>query len=158
MSLYAPILVQVKKVNPKALVPMYMNPGDAGCDVCACLDEPVTIRPGERVLIPTGLAFAIQDGFECQVRSRSGLALKKGIVVINSPGTIDSGYRGELGVVLLNTNNPTIYANIENPFVIKHGDRIAQLVFAPVVQAHFSPCEDLPASTRGQGGFGSTGV
>lgn len=145
--------VQVKKLNPKAFVPLYANPGDAGCDVCACLDEPLILSPGERVLVPTGLAFAIQEGFECQVRSRSGLAAKHGIVVLNSPGTIDSGYRGEVGVILYNTNPKYNW-----DFVIKHGDRIAQLVFAPVVRAHFVPADELPDSQRGSGGFGSTGV
>lgn len=164
MSLYTPILVNVKKVHPKAFVPMYMNPGDSGCDACACLDSELLdhdkmaiypngemrLGPGQVFAVPTGLAFAIQDGFECQVRSRSGLALKNGIVVLNSPGTIDSQYRGEVKVILYNTSN--------DMFVIKHGMRIAQLVFAPVVQAHFQPCEDLPNSQRGTGGFGSTGV
>lgn len=143
--------VEVKKLNPKAFVPMYMNPGDAGCDICACLDESFTLGPGQVYAVPTGLAFAIQDGFECQVRSRSGLALKNGIVVLNSPGTIDSGYRGEVKVILANTH-------ASQTFTIKHGDRIAQLVFAPVTQAHFQPCDELPESQRNKGGFGSTGV
>ena len=142
--------VLVKKLNPKAFVPLYAKPGDAGCDVCACLDDEISLAPGESRLIPTGLAFAIQDGFECQVRSRSGLALKFGVVVLNSPGTIDSGYRGEVGVILHNTG--------PGEFIVTHGARIAQLVFAPVVTGHFVPCEELPSSDRGQGGFGSTGV
>lgn len=145
--------VQVKKLNPKAMLPVYANPGDAGCDVFACLDEDVTIHPGGRVLIPTGLSMAIQEGFECQVRSRSGLALKHGIVVLNSPGTIDSGYRGELGIVLYSANPKYNW-----DFTVKHGDRIAQLVFAPVTQAHFVLGDELPDSKRGTGGFGSSGV
>jgi dUTP pyrophosphatase len=154
--------VQIKKLNPKAFIPLYMSPGDAGCDVCACLDNDIELFPGERVVVPTGLAFAIQDGFECQVRSRSGLALKSGVIVLNAPGTIDSGYRGELKVVLHNTNPKHVwngYHEVPNPpFQIVHGMRIAQLVFAPVAQAFFSPCDELPESERGKGGFGSTGV
>jgi len=140
---------------------MYKQPGDAGCDVSACLSAPITLKPGERALIPTGLAFAIQDGFECQIRSRSGLALKSGIMVLNSPGTIDAGYRGEVGVVLLNTNKQEYWEGIREcskDLTIAHGDRIAQLVFAPVTEAVFQEQTELPDSKRGTGGFGSTGV
>lgn len=148
--------VKVKKLNPRAFLPIYARLGDAGCDVCACLDEPIVLKPGERVLVPTGLAFAIQEGYECQVRSRSGLALKNGIVVLNSPGTIDSGYRGPLGVILHNTN-PQLMVGM-NDFTIKHGDRIAQLVFAPFTTAGFELVEELSDTQRGTGGFGSSGV
>lgn len=153
--------VLVKKLNQLATLPAYKQPFDAGCDVCACLDADkfysiegapaaLTLGPGQTVLVPTGLAIAIQPGFECQVRTRSGLALKNGIVVANSPGTIDSGYRGEIGVILHNTSNVD--------FTIHHGDRIAQLVFAPVAEAAFFEQSELPDSKRGTGGFGSTGV
>lgn len=142
--------VEVKKLNPKAFMPMYMDPGDAGCDVFACVPQNLSLYPGETMLVPTGLAFAIEDGFECQVRSRSGLALRNGIIVLNSPGTIDCGYRGEVRVILHNSSGAT--------FTIKHGDRIAQLVFAPITKAHFVPVVELPLSSRGTGGFGSTGV
>lgn len=144
------VVVLVKKLSPKAFLPLYNKPGDAGCDVCACLEEDLSIGPGGTGLVPTGLAFAIQDGFECQVRSRSGLALKNGIVVLNSPGTIDAGYRGEVGVILHNISNTT--------YTVKHGARIAQLVFAPVTQASFQLTEELSDSSRGTGGFGSSGV
>lgn len=142
--------ILVKKLNPNAVLPTYANPGDAGCDVSACLDAPVVISPGQTKLIPTGLSFSIQGGFECQVRSRSGLSLKNGIVVLNSPGTIDSQYLGPVGVILYNVS--------QTDFTVTHGMRIAQLVFAPVSQASFQLTEDLGTTQRGSGGFGSSGV
>ena len=153
--------MKVKKSNPMAILPTYAKPGDAGCDVRACLDEPIVLKPGERVLVPTGLVFAIPEGFECQVRSRSGLALKNGIMVLNSPGTIDSGYRGPVGVVLFNTNKQSYWEghrDLSQDLTIRHGDRIAQLVFAPVTTMAFEEAEELDDTERGVGGFGSSGV
>ena len=137
-------------VAPGAILPSYQTVGAAGADLCACLSEPVVLSPGQRAIVPTGLSFAIPSGYEIQVRPRSGLAAKNGITVLNSPGTIDSDYRGEVKVILINLGT-------EN-FTISHGDRIAQMVVAPVVQAQFQVVESLSATERGQGGFGSTGV
>ena len=128
-------------------LPSYMTVGAAGADVVAALD--VEISVGGRALVPTGLALEIPSGYEVQVRPRSGLAFKHGVTVLNAPGTIDSDYRGELRVILVNLGS--------EPFVIARGDRIAQLVVAPVVQAAFRPLEAVGATERGTGGFGSTG-
>lgn len=133
-----------------AILPSYQTVGAAGADLCAYLPEPVVLAPGQRAMVPTGLSFAIPSGYEIQVRPRSGLAAKNGITVLNSPGTIDSDYRGEVKVILINLGT-------EN-FTISHGDRIAQMVVAPVVQAQFQVVESLAATERGQGGFGSTGI
>lgn len=133
-----------------AILPSYQTAGAAGADLCAYLPEPVVLAPGQRAMVPTGLSFAIPSGYEIQVRPRSGLAAKNGITVLNSPGTIDSDYRGEVKVILINLGT-------EN-FTISHGDRIAQMVVAPVVQAQFQVVESLSATERGQGGFGSTGI
>jgi dUTP pyrophosphatase len=130
-------------------VPSYQTDGAAGLDLPAALSEPVTIPRGTRALIGTGWVIAIPPGFEGQVRPRSGLALKHGITVLNSPGTIDSDYRGEVKVVLINHG--------EGPFTVRPGDRIAQLVVAPVVRAHLEVAERLDTTARGQGGYGSTG-
>ena len=129
--------------------PRYMTDGAAGMDVCAAVAEPVTVPPGGRVLVPTGYALAIPAGFEGQVRPRSGLALKHGVVLPNAPGTIDSDYRGELKVILANLGT--------EPFVVNRGDRIAQLVIAPVTRADLLLVDDLDTSARGEGGFGHTG-
>ncbi len=135
-------------------LPAYQTTGAAGADVCANFPpegrEGITLAPGARALLPTGLRMAIPAGFEVQVRPRSGLALKHGVTVANAPGTIDSDYRGPLGVILVNLG--------AEPFHIAHGDRIAQLIVAPVVQAAFDLAESLDETTRGAGGFGSTGV
>jgi dUTP pyrophosphatase len=131
-------------------LPRYLTVGAAGADVVAAVEKPVTLAPGERLAVPTGLVFAVPEGLEVQVRPRSGLALRWGITIPNAPGTIDSDYRGEVKVLLANAGS--------EPFVIARGDRIAQLVVAPVVQAAFTEVEHLPASARGSGGFGSTGV
>jgi len=137
--------------NPDLPLPVYATPGAAGLDLCAAVptDAPIILPPGGRALIPAGFAIALPAGYEAQVRPRSGLALKQGITVLNSPGTIDCDYRGEVGVILLNTGNAA--------FTIARGDRIAQMVIAPVVQAQFLEVADLPDSERGAGGFGSTG-
>ena len=135
-------------------LPAYQTAGAAGADVCANLAPDdrawgIVIAPGARALIPTGIALAIPPGFEVQVRPRSGLALKEGVTVANAPGTIDSDYRGALGVILVNLGAA--------PFVVAHGARIAQLVVAPVVQAGFVAVDGLDDTARGAGGFGSTG-
>ena len=132
-------------------LPAYETPGSAGMDLRAAIgvDEVLTLEPGARVLVPTGLKIALEPGFEAQVRPRSGLALKHGITTLNSPGTIDSDYRGELGVILINHG--------QQAFEIKRGERIAQMVIARHEQATISVVEDLDTTERGEGGFGSTG-
>ena len=131
-------------------LPAYQTEGAAGMDLAAAVTEPITLQPGEPALVPTGFAVAIPPGHEGQVRPRSGLALKRGITVLNAPGTIDSDYRGELQVTLINHGNA--------PFVIARGDRVAQLVIAPVVQAAWDEVAALGGTTRGGGGYGSTGM
>lgn len=130
-------------------IPEYKTAGAAGADVCAFVDAPVELLPGEKALIGTGLFFAIPDGYEIQVRPRSGLAAKNGVTVLNTPGTIDSDYRGELKVILINLGKET--------FTVNKGDRIAQIVAAPVTRAQFCAVETLDETERGSGGFGSTG-
>jgi dUTP pyrophosphatase len=130
-------------------LPAYATPASAGLDLAAAVAHDVTIAPGGRALIPTGYAIALPPGFEAQVRPRSGLALKHGITVLNSPGTIDADYRGEIGVILANFG--------AEPFTITRGARIAQLVVAPVARVAWVESRDLPKSARGAGGFGSTG-
>ncbi len=136
-------------VRPGAVVPVYQTTGSSGADICAYLSEPVVINPGNRTLIPTGLSFQIPAGYEIQVRPRSGLALKHGITVLNSPGTIDSDYRGEVGVILIHLGT--------EPFTVYNGDRIAQLVVAQTEQSCFAIVENLDETPRGTGGYGSTG-
>lgn len=130
-------------------LPAYQTEHAAGADVCAAVDEPITLKPGGRELIATGFACEIPAGYELQVRPRSGLAYRHGVTVLNTPGTIDADYRGEIKVLLIN-HGP-------EPFEIKRGERIAQLVLAPVTQAAFEESQSLSNTTRGQGGFGSTG-
>ncbi len=146
-------VVRVRRLRPDSdsdlPLPRYMTPGAAGLDVVAAVQETVVLAPGERALIPTGLAFEIPDGFEVQVRPRSGLAFKYGVTVLNAPGTIDSDYRGEIGILLINHGDAA--------FEIERGERIAQLVFASVVQMQFDLVEELSSSQRGAGGFGHTG-
>ena len=131
-------------------LPQYATEQSAGMDLRANLDEPVTLKPLERKLIPTGLHIALPAGFEAQVRPRSGLALKKGITVLNTPGTIDADYRGEIGVVLINLSN--------EDFVVEDGERIAQMVIARHEQADFVVVEELDETERGAGGYGHTGM
>ncbi|RLJ69887.1 deoxyuridine 5'-triphosphate nucleotidohydrolase [Hydrogenivirga caldilitoris] len=131
-------------------LPSYATQHSAGLDLRAALEEPVTLKPMERALIPTGFIFEIPEGYEGQVRPRSGLAVKKGITVLNSPGTIDSDYRGEVKVILINLGQEDV--------VIGRGERIAQLVIAPVSRVELVEVEELSATARGDGGFGSTGV
>lgn len=131
-------------------LPKYHSQLASGMDVAAFLQKPVTLKPGETCLVPTGFAVAIPAGFELQVRPRSGLAIKHSITIINSPGTIDADYRGEIRIGLINLGN--------EPFIINRGDRIAQLVLAPVFQAELQVVETLDTTDRGSGGFGHTGV
>jgi dUTP pyrophosphatase len=133
-----------------AHLPIYASDQAAGADVRAHLPQDLILQPGQSALIPTGLKFAIPEGFEIQVRPRSGLAFKNGITVLNSPGTIDSDYRGELGVILINHS--------QQPFTVTPGMRIAQIVLAPVYRAEFVLEETLAATSRGEGGFGHTGI
>ncbi len=137
-------------IQPGAFLPTYGSSGSAGADLHAFVDEPVVLNPGERRLIPTGLKLQIPEGYEGQVRPRSGLAVKHGVTVLNSPGTIDSDYRGEIKVVLINFG--------KEPFAVETGARIAQLVIAPVTRAEYEPAGSLDSSHRGGGGFGSTGI
>ena len=130
-------------------LPSYATPGSAGCDLRAALAAPLTLLPGARSLVPTGIAVAIPAGFEGQVRMRSGLAIRHGLTLLNGPGTIDSDYRGEIRLVLANLGS--------EPATISRGDRVAQLVIAPVARATFDPVDALPETARHTGGFGSTG-
>ncbi len=131
------------------MLPRYMTAGAAGMDLYACPDAPLVLAPGERALVPTGLAMEIPDGYEGQVRPRSGLALRLGLGMVNAPGTIDADYRGEVGVLLINLGRETV--------TIHPGERIAQLVIAPVVRARLLEVDELVPTERGAGGFGHTG-
>ena len=142
--------IKVKKLHPQAVVPAYMTEHAAGMDLCTVIDAPVILVPGERTLLPTGLAMEIPPGYEGQVRPRSGLALKKGLALVNSPGTIDADYRGEIGVIIINHGH--------EPVEFLPGDRIAQLIIAPVTQATIVEKAELNGSVRSSGGFGHTGV
>jgi dUTP pyrophosphatase len=141
--------VRFKRMRPGALVPKYMSAGAAGLDLASAADEAVTLPPGGRTAVPTGLAFEIPEGYEGQVRPRSGLARKHGVTLTNTPGTIDSDYRGEVQVLLINLGDA--------PVVIQPGDRIAQLVIAPVTLAELEEATELSDTKRGSGGFGHTG-
>ena len=142
-------VIEIKRIKPSVRLPRYMTSLSAGMDICAEPDEPMLLAPGERCLIPTGIAVAIPTGFEIQVRPRSGLAINHGITLVNSPGTIDADYRGEIKIIVINHGRDV--------FEIKPGDRIAQLVVAPVVQAQLVEVSDLDSTERGSGGFGHTG-
>jgi dUTP pyrophosphatase len=141
--------VQFKKLRPDAVIPKYMTPGAAGLDLAAAIDAPIEIKPGERKMIDIGLAVAIPPGFEGSVRPRSGLAIQHGITLVNSPGTVDQDFRGELRVIVINHG--------QEPFVIKPRERIAQMVIAPVAHADVVEVTELSETARGEGGFGSTG-
>jgi dUTP pyrophosphatase len=149
MKSMAGVRIKVKRLREGARVPAYQTEGSAGMDVCACIEAPLDLGAGEWALVPTGLAFEIPAGFEIQVRPRSGLALKNGVTVLNAPGTIDSDYRGELAIILINHSKKTE--------TIRKGDRIAQLVPAQVLRADIEECALLSETERGEGGFGSTG-
>jgi dUTP pyrophosphatase len=144
----APVL-RVKKIDEQAALPCYESSGAAGMDLRAFIDEEICIPPLERRKVPTGLCFEIMQGYEAQIRPRSGLADKHGITVLNAPGTIDSDYRGEVQVILVNLGN--------EPFVVKNGERIAQMVIAPVTRSSICEVQSLSETERGGGGFGSTG-
>ena len=141
--------VAIKKLRPDAIVPKYMTARAAGLDLAAALDEPVVLAPGARAAVPTGLAIKLPEGYEAQVRPRSGLAREHGITLVNSPGTIDEDYTGPVIVLLINLG--------DKPVRIEYGQRIAQMVIAPVAQAELAEVDELPATERGAGGFGSTG-
>ncbi len=147
----SPIAVPVQVLPSGAGLPLpaYATPGSAGMDLLAAVAEPLTLRPGARTIVPTGIALALPQGYEAQVRPRSGLAAKHGLTVLNAPGTIDSDYRGEVGAIMVNLG--------EEPFLIERGMRIAQMVIAAVTVIAWEPVDALPESTRGGGGFGSTG-
>ncbi|MFN4309651.1 MAG: dUTP diphosphatase [Ferrovibrio sp.] len=148
----APLHVPLKRLPHGADLPLpaYATADAAGLDLLAAVAEPVTLKPGERRLIPTGLSIAVPPGFEAQVRPRSGLALKHGITVLNAPGTVDADYRGEVGVILINHG--------DQPFVINRGERIAQMVIAAYSRVEWIEAAELPQTQRGAGGFGSTGT
>jgi len=141
--------VQVRKISRDAILPRYMTALAAGVDLHALLTDEITLAPGERTLVPTGLALAIPVGFEGQVRPRSGLALKKGLTLVNSPGTIDADYRGEVGIIIINHGQEVV--------TIAPGERIAQLIIAPVIRARFVEVDELEPTLRNAGGFGHTG-
>jgi dUTP pyrophosphatase len=141
--------VRFQKLRPGAVAPKYMTAGAAGLDLASAADEAITLPPGGRAVVPTGLAFAIPQGFEGQVRPRSGLARKHGVTLTNAPGTIDSDYRGEVQVLLVNLGDA--------PVVIAPGERIAQLVIAPIATAELEEAASLDETSRGAGGFGHTG-
>ena len=143
------VKVLFKRLNQKAKLPSYKTAGSSGMDLMACIDEPITIKPNESKLVPTGIAIAIPEDTEVQIRPRSGLAAKSSIGVLNSPGTIDSDYRGEIKIILFNHGN--------EKFLVNNGDRIAQMVLMPVLKFEFEETKDLPDTLRGSGGFGSTG-
>ena len=142
------MILKIRRVHPDASLPSYAHEGDAGLDIRSV--EELEIAPGARALVHTGLVFMLQPGWEAQVRPRSGLALKHGVTVLNTPGTIDAGYRGEVGVILANFGT--------DPFKIAKGDKIAQVVVSPVVRADIVETNEIDATERGSGGFGSTGV
>ena len=144
----AQVKIQIQRLDKELPLPQYAKPGDAGLDVYARID--CRLAPGERALIPTGIAIALPEGYVCLAHPRSGLAAKHGISIVNAPGTIDAGFRGEIQIILINTD-------AGNYFEVKRGDRIAQLVFQRVEEAHFEEVDELPTSERGSGGFGSTG-
>ena len=144
-------MVQIKVVNKgNQPLPKYQTAQSAGMDLRANIDAPVLLKPLDRKLIPTGLHIALPEGYEAQIRPRSGLAIKKGITVINTPGTIDPDYRGDIGVVLVNISN--------EDFVVQPGDRIAQMVINKFEQAEFEVVEELDETERGEGGYGHTGI
>ena len=143
------VKILVKKFNKKIKLPVYKTSGSSGMDIVAYVKKKITIRPSGIAIIPTGIALAIPKNYEIQIRPRSGLAAKKGITVLNTPGTIDSDYRGEVKVILINLS--------KKAFVVKSGDRIAQMILSPVIKGKLREVNILPETIRGRGGFGSTG-
>ena len=147
-----PVAVRITRLPHAADLPLpsYETAGAAGMDLRAAVEAPLTLAPGERAAVPTGIAIALPEGYEAQVRARSGLARRHGIAMVNAPGTVDSDYRGELQVLLINLG--------AEPFTVARGDRVAQMVVAPVARVAWEEVADLDATSRGAGGFGSTGV
>ena len=143
------VKVLVKKLNSKVKLPSYKTEGSSGMDLIAFISKPIEIKPNNSALIPTGLSIAIPEDFEVQIRPRSGLAAKSNISVLNTPGTIDSDYRGELKVILFNHGN--------KQFIVKNNERIPQMVLTPILKVDFEEVDSLPDTVRGAGGFGSTG-
>ena len=143
------IKVLIKKLNPKAELPKYKTEGSSGMDLMALIENPIKIKPQNSALIPTGLSIAIPEDTEVQIRPRSGLAAKSSISVLNTPGTIDSDYRGEIKIILFNHG--------KEEFTVNNSDRIAQMILTPVLKAELKEVEELPKTIRGSGGFGSTG-
>ena len=141
--------VLIKKLDPTVELPAYKTEGASGMDLMALVKKPITLKPNSSCLVPTGLAFAFSSDFEIQIRPRSGLAAKNNISVLNTPGTIDSDYRGEIKVILFNHG--------KNDFLINNKDRIAQMILTPVIKMDLEETDDLPETIRGEGGFGSTG-
>ena len=142
--------IQIKKLSDAVLIPKYETPGSSGMDIAAHIAENITINPGEKALVPTGFSLAIPHGFEVQIRPRSGLAAKKSITVLNTPGTIDADYRGEVKVILINLS--------KEKFIVRNGERIAQMVVCPIAQVQLDEVKELFETDRGSGGFGSTGT
>ena len=142
-------IIRIREGFDDLPLPSYATDGAAGMELRAAVDRPITLAPGERASVPTGIAIALPRGFECQVRPRSGLAMKHGISMVNNPGTVDEDYRGEIGVLLINHG--------EEPFTIERGERIAQIVIARYERITWEMVGELPESNRGSGGFGSTG-
>tara|TARA_B110000259_G_scaffold103779_1_gene119328 strand:+ start:295 stop:732 length:438 start_codon:yes stop_codon:yes gene_type:complete len=142
--------IQIKKLSDSVLIPKYETSGSSGMDIAANTIKKIIINPGEKAMVPTGFSLAIPKGYEVQIRPRSGLAAKKNITVLNTPGTIDADYRGEIKVILINLG--------KEKFIIENGERIAQMVVCPVVQVNLEEVKELSCTERGSGGFGSTGT
>jgi len=143
------VKILVKKFDKNIKLPAYKTSGSSGMDLVAYIKNEITINPGKTAMVSTGIAVAVPKNYEIQIRPRSGLAAKKGISVLNTPGTIDSDYRGEIKIILINLS--------KKPFVIKSGDRVAQMILCPVVKGKLQEVKNLPKTVRGKGGFGSTG-
>ena len=143
------VKILIKKIQKNILLPEYKTDGSSGLDLLACVEEQIQIKPGEKKLIATGIAVAIPNEFEIQIRPRSGLAAKNGITVLNTPGTIDADYRGEIKVILINLSDKI--------FKVNKNDRIAQMVICPIIKGTLEEVDELPETIRGSGGFGSTG-
>ena len=142
--------IQIKKLSSEVLTPKYETAGSSGMDIAAFIEKDIIINPGDKTLVPTGFSLSVPQGYEVQIRPRSGLAAKKGITVLNTPGTIDSDYRGEIKVILINLS--------KDVFVIKNGERIAQMVICPIEQVTVEEVKELSETDRGTSGFGSTGT
>jgi len=143
------VKVLIKKLNPEAKLPSYKTKGSSGMDLMALVEEKIIVKPNSSELIPTGLSIAIPEDLEIQIRPRSGLAAKHSITVLNTPGTIDSDYRGELKIILYNHSN--------KDFIVNKNDRVAQMILVPILKVDFEEVDELPDTIRGSGGFGSTG-